>query len=531
MMISKNFIPRCAFGFAILILLIHTAMFLQFTIDDAYITFTYTKHLIEGKGLVFATGQYVEATSSMLWVFLLIPFEAIFKDGAVIGSKVLGMLCLLGTATVGSLLIRELLTSKRNLSLACLSYVFLLAGTSPFVVWSVYGLEHGLVALILCSSILLFIKEFRNGHGRASSLIIFLLVVVRPEGYIYLPVFIGFRLLLVKNSGGRSLIRWFGLWFAILSSCLICYEVFGLAYFGHFMPNTVAAKVSGISSGLIWQGIEYLKSDVGLFYTSILLLSILLAMFRIGISYFMKSINRVSELFYKEMPVLVISACLIVHWSFVIFVGGDWMPNIRFLSQAIPLLLVLFIVSIWQAFKLFSPFQSLLTQTALIWVVSLSFLGFYLMANIYFSKKSYVVQAKLNKAEDRIKSDMIAQLNLLAQKESAVVACSDVGRMGYYFKGNVLDWWGLADEEIAQLGQAQGNVDPVIILRRRPEFIILYSNEPQLTPSSMRSGMAVYSRKFFKNQDFLSKYRQIYSVHFWADRWHVLFEKIPDKPD
>jgi len=35
-------------------------------------------------------------------------------------------------------------------------------------------------------------------------------------------------------------------WFAILGSCLICYEAFGLAYFGHFLPNTVTAKVSGI---------------------------------------------------------------------------------------------------------------------------------------------------------------------------------------------------------------------------------------------------------------------------------------------
>lgn len=205
-MLTKIFV-RSAFGVAALLLIFHAATFLRFTIDDAFITFTYTKNLIEGKGLVFAAGQHVEATSSMLWAILLLPFEAIFKEGAVIGSKVLGMLCVLSTAIVGSLLVRELSGSNRNPSLACLLFSFLLAGASPFVVWAVYGMENGLVALILTASVLLFLRECRNGHGAASAFVIFLLETVRPEGFIYLPAFAGFRLLFVKGSDGRAPIK------------------------------------------------------------------------------------------------------------------------------------------------------------------------------------------------------------------------------------------------------------------------------------------------------------------------------------
>jgi hypothetical protein len=81
---------RLLFFLAVILLIVHAAAFLKFTIDDAYITFTYTKNLALGNGPVFAVGNHVEATSSMLWAVLLVPFEWLLHNGAITGAKILG---------------------------------------------------------------------------------------------------------------------------------------------------------------------------------------------------------------------------------------------------------------------------------------------------------------------------------------------------------------------------------------------------------------------------------------------------------
>lgn len=271
-------------------------------------------------------------------------------------------------------------------------------------------------------------------------------------------------------------------------------------------------------------------SRSGLVYSSILLLSAQLVVFRLWVSSYGRPIDRVPDL-RQEMPMLLVSACIVVHWTFVVCVGGDWMANARFLSHAIPLLLVLLAVSLWRAFQLVMPPRLSPTAAVAIWILGLNCLGFYLMANVRFSRNTYAWQLDLQQAEERALYGMAARLNALSKSEGAVVACSDSGRVGYYFKGNVLDWWGLADEEIARSGQAEGGVDPAVVLRRRPDFIVLYSNEPELKATSMKNGLAILSRRFFENPDFLSSYRQIDSLQFRVDRWHVLFQKVPNKPN
>src|SRR5687767_6754738 len=51
---------------------------LAFVSDDAFINFRFAKNLAAGAGFVFNPGVEgpVEGTSELLWVFLLVPFEA-----------------------------------------------------------------------------------------------------------------------------------------------------------------------------------------------------------------------------------------------------------------------------------------------------------------------------------------------------------------------------------------------------------------------------------------------------------------------
>jgi hypothetical protein len=51
------------------------------------------------------------------------------------------------------------------------------------------------------------------------------------------------------------------------------------------------------------------------------------------------------------MPSLLILSMLLAQWSFVVFVGGDWMPNSRFISHVIPLVLALLVLCLVQSLQ------------------------------------------------------------------------------------------------------------------------------------------------------------------------------------
>ena len=59
--------------FTILILpcfLLNALYYLPYTVDDAFISFRYARNLVDGHGLVYNPGQYVEGFSNFSWVML-----------------------------------------------------------------------------------------------------------------------------------------------------------------------------------------------------------------------------------------------------------------------------------------------------------------------------------------------------------------------------------------------------------------------------------------------------------------------------
>ena len=74
--------------------------FAAFFIEDAAITFSFSRNLIEGEGLVtYAGGERVEGYSNPLWTFLIAIFY-LFKVPPFFAAKLLGGL--FGAATLPS---------------------------------------------------------------------------------------------------------------------------------------------------------------------------------------------------------------------------------------------------------------------------------------------------------------------------------------------------------------------------------------------------------------------------------------------
>lgn len=505
-----------------MLLVVHAVISLGFTIDDAYITFTVARNLAQGYGPVFVRGEAVEATSSMLWAVLLAPFELFFsRDGAVIGSKILGMLSLIGVLVAGTAVLRHIIDERRVGTAPGVVFSVLLALSSPFVVWSVYGLEHGLVALLLLLAVGTFLREIRTGRGYASALWIVLLQTARPEGFMFILVFIIVRILHARLEGTRMNTFDHRVWYALILTMLVAYEAAGLWYFGELLPNTVYAKMRGFSISKPLGGLRYALYPASWIFTALYLFTVPALLLRILAARPMAMRRRVR----RSIPQLLIAALLTTQGLFIVGTGGDWMPNARFFSHVIPLLLVL-VVSLASEARIAidrSTWGTSLRSSRRLMLAGGLLL--FIAMNIHTAIDTRRGQRLLQTAEDRAITGMAILLNATAQSDTGIVACADVGRMGYYFAGRVFDWWGLANREVARRGQSFGRIVPDLVYRHTPEYLILYSNDSLLTPGSMHSDMARNSRAFYQHAEF-RHYHHITSRLFWPGRWHVLLGRV-----
>lgn len=514
---------RLLWGIVLALLLAHAAAFLRYTIDDAYITFTSAKNLALGEGPVFVPGERVESTSSMLWAVLLAPFEAP-GGGALVGSKILGVVCLLLALFFAVRLLTRIRPAIRPGERVAAG--LLIAASSPFVVWSVYGMENGPVALLLVLAAYLFEEESRAREGWRSAIPIVLLETARPEGFMFVAFFLLLRFLHAA-ADARNRRGYLVPWLAVLLVPLAAYEIGGLLYFGHLLPNTVAAKVGMHLLPQIKHGLLYLVRGRSAVLTYTFLAALVLAVPALFATTRRLDRAALADAWRGHSGYLTVIGLVVLQMLFAVLVGGDWMPNGRFLSHAAPLIAIALVygysVLAAGAREVAGVLPGIAPSLRLIAAGALLFLIGY---NVHTSERSiHGPVGELQASEDSALAGEVAFLDSVGTANDAV-ACSDIGRVGYYFRGRVLDWWGLANEEVTRLGEALGNIRAETVLRHRPRFIVLYSTEPTLTPESMGYGMATYSRPFLASEEFLAHYRQVRSFKFARARYHAVFERI-----
>ena len=68
-----------------------------FVCDDAFISFRYVRNLVEGHGLVFNPGEYVEGYTNFLWVLELAAIWSLLGIPPEQAAPVLSVICTVGT--------------------------------------------------------------------------------------------------------------------------------------------------------------------------------------------------------------------------------------------------------------------------------------------------------------------------------------------------------------------------------------------------------------------------------------------------
>jgi uncharacterized integral membrane protein len=509
------------FVFISLIALAHSFLYINFTIDDAFITFSFSKNFASGRGFVVTPGNNVEATSSFLWAVLLIPFE-FFGLGAVAGSKVLGVFFMIASLSLSIRLFQEL-SSERGWQWTLLAVLPTSFSTS-FVLWCVYGMENALVAFLFLATLFLLYRETKNGLGMTSLFAILGLIMVRPEGFLYVPIFLATRF------ASKITLRRNFIWLAALLMLWTIYEVFGWLYFESLLPNTVGAKVYGSIAKRAGKGLVYLFGYSGIeilgFTINYTFFLFCLGAFIFFIASKMQkaTIYEFLAAFRSNIGISLCVAVLVTHVCFVILVGGDWMPRQRFLSHIIPILFIIFAFFARHVTQVARNYVSdSLLVPGIVGLILFFVIGF-IMYNIVDAARLYKTIKSFHESEERALFGVVDFANALASPDD-YLACSDIGRPAYRFKGRILDWWGLADREIVATNQAGGNLNPDadIVLKRKPRFLVVYSNGPELSIENMARGAAKSTKSFYASQKFHDNYRQIYVVEFSPERHHLLF--------
>lgn len=234
---------------------VHASFYGQWLIDDAAITFAYSRDVADGFGPVLQPGAApVEGYSNPTWMLLLAlgKLVGLFDHGTLFGvndqilfPKALALACCLGILV---LFYFGAKTLSRRPALITFAAGAALAAIPSFVIWCFSGLENSFYALTVAALAVLVLRAVQSGRllsyrvAAGAGVLAMLAALTRPDGIIYAGAYvITVALFLKRDVLGRSVRA------AVVSVVAFAvpfgaYLVFRWFEFGRLVPNTAVAK-------------------------------------------------------------------------------------------------------------------------------------------------------------------------------------------------------------------------------------------------------------------------------------------------
>ncbi len=221
------------------VLVVATAPYWRFTVDDAFITFRYSSHLAHGQGITWNPGEpeHVEGYTSFAWLLLNTATIGLGAGAAPhIPAKVLGLL-------FGFLLCLAFLrTARRTFPGGTLPApvlvlsLFLLAGP-PFAGHCLSGLE----TMLFCLLIFLLFSQALEGapHPRIFALTGLAAGLTRPEGAVVFLLHLGWVIWGQPRERRIACLKAAALLFLLPGAAYLAWK---LGYYGDILPNTFRVK-------------------------------------------------------------------------------------------------------------------------------------------------------------------------------------------------------------------------------------------------------------------------------------------------
>lgn len=506
---SKIFPTIIKFLFWIVIALIYYQKFseLKFLQDDAFTSLRYANNFLNGKGLVFNPDEKVEGFTNFLWVILLSTIKLIgniFNISIHLEELTQTLSIIFGFTFLVSvfLLSYKIFINQKYSSFFIYSFsfviVFMILNSTPFLYWSVSGMETSLFATLTLISIYLFIENFYSPKIALFLIVSFANSLLRPEGIIFFFILVLIRIAInyikrkkiklcnrIKDSIDPFINKIIPLFVTIMSFFIL----FRLLYYGYPLPNTYYAKTE-FNYEFITRGFNYFMEffQDQLFY-GLILLPILVLL--------------IKKNYEKESLTLILFS--LINILLIIIIGGDVLPMGRFFLPIIPLVYILFIVSTNKIVQIY------FRKDSVQYFYSLMLITLLLFSIIYYKeqkpkmldKRAYEIGLV---RKMKIYAEWISKKN---QGKNVVVALSTIGAFSYYSNAIVIDLVGLTDEFIAHHPkEVEGIKDelPLLwkekhynadyVLNRKPDYIIFPAG---VKPSAFAECAVFVNKKFYKN--------------------------------
>ncbi len=285
--------------------LAHVAWFLC---DDAFISFRYARNLLEGHGLVFNPGEYVEGYSNFLWTLELAFLWALFDLRPEYVAPWLSVACT--TATIATMLWWVVRTPKlQERGLVAWMALGLVCSSATFAVWtSGGGLEtRQFTFFIVLGVVSLALYRHSRWGLLTTALSLTAAAYTRPEGPLvaacYFAWFAIQHFLTNRRLPWRELIILVGPFVLLVAA----HYLFRYSYYDEWLPNTYYAKYVRPWHKLGFRYLVAAALETGLYLFLPLACLALWTRWRA----------------YRDGTYGLVLLCVAVHMAYVMRIGGD----------------------------------------------------------------------------------------------------------------------------------------------------------------------------------------------------------------
>ena len=214
-----------------------------FITDDAFISFRYARNLLDGHGLVFNPGEYVEGYTNFLWVLEL---AAIWRVLGLRPEHVANWLSVI--YTVGTIAVMLWWVARmpflRHRGLIAWMALGLICSSATIAVWTAGGgLETRQFTFFVLVAVVCLSVYGANRWGLiVASLSLAAAALTRPEGLLVAACCVGWfvvqRLLTARRLDGRGTLALAGPFVVLIGGHFLA----RYRYYGEWLPNTYYAK-------------------------------------------------------------------------------------------------------------------------------------------------------------------------------------------------------------------------------------------------------------------------------------------------
>ena len=460
-------------------------------VDDAYISFRYSRNFAEGHGLVFNLDERVEGYTNFLWTFGIGLLVKLTPAGAPALGLWGSVLCFVANLVVVWRIGRDLAESYSP------GFVFplataLLAVQLTYTVFGTTGLETGCASLMVNLGALFLIRCPADGsgyHHAWAGLFLILATLTRPDHALFYAV--GSSVVFAAHVRGVWQARRDGLraiWTGGLRPMVLyaapfliyaIYLVWKIQFYGDILPNTYYAKSASLTyyqQGVIYMAIWHLASQLWI------------AIPLLGLWLMLPSPGDATRRF-KGFAV----PSVLLYEIYVMKVGGDFMHG-RFYVTLMPLMLlgcgqlVLHLGSAWRrrGESLPAPARGLRWPALIVAPLLAATAGelpfhkdkdqlYYVVQEANFYPLVDVAPITVDHTNFRTGNKLD---ELREQGFELVVATSGIGMLGYNSQIEVIDLVGLTDAHVAhQKLEKRGRpghekrADKDYIIERNPHLV------------------------------------------------------------